>query len=358
MLVLGIETSCDETALALVGDGALAGAVLASQADVHALFGGVVPELASREHGRTIGPLFDELMARCHVAPADIDAVAVSRGPGLLGSLLVGVAFAKGLCLGTGARLVGVNHLMAHLLACGLENELRFPALGLLVSGGHTNIYLFEDAGHARQLGRTIDDAAGEAFDKSGKLLGLAYPGGRLVDELASRGRADPRLFPRPYTDNDNLDFSFSGLKTAVAQHVETHLAGGSWPRPLERAEDAPQALCDCCASFNLAVVETLETKVRRALGRFPAVRELLVAGGVAANTLLRARLSRLMEERGGRAVMPSRALCTDNAAMVAYAGWLYASRGMGHDLSLETIPRGRPIPDDFLFSPAPIGKR
>ena len=349
MLVLGIESSCDETGLALVQDGVLVDAVLASQADMHALFGGVVPELASREHGRAMGPLFDELMARCHVSPHALDAVAVSRGPGLLGSLLVGVAFAKGLCLATGARLVGVNHLMAHLLSCGLENELRFPALGLLVSGGHTNLYLFEDAVHATQLGRTIDDAAGEAFDKSGKLLGLAYPGGRLLDELAGAGTADPRLFPRPYVDNDNLDFSFSGLKTAVAQHVAAHFGPSDWTRPLEHADDAPQALRDCCASFNLAVVETLVIKTRRALARHPDVRELLVAGGVAANSLLRERLAALMRELGGRLVMPSKALCTDNAAMVAYAGWRYASLGLGHDLSLETIPRGRPIPDDFI---------
>ena len=191
MLCLGIESSCDETALAVVRDGVLLDAVLASQADIHALFGGVVPELASREHYRYLGTLFDQLMQRLDLRPSDLDVVAVSRGPGLLGSLLVGVAFAKALALGCGARFLGVNHLHAHLLAAGLENELRFPALGLLVSGGHTHIYRMESPSRCIVLGKTLDDAAGEAFDKVGKILGLAYPGGKLMDALARQGRAD-----------------------------------------------------------------------------------------------------------------------------------------------------------------------
>lgn len=353
MLVLGIESSCDETGLALVEDGRLKDAVLASQADIHALFGGVVPELASREHLRFMGPLFDILMERQHRSPADLDAVAVARGPGLLGCLLVGTAFAKGLCLGTKARLLGVNHLMAHLLACGLENELTFPAIGLLVSGGHSNIYVFRSPVDAEQLGRTLDDAAGEAFDKCGKILGLAYPGGKLLDALARRGRADRHLFPRPYLDNDNLDFSFSGLKTAVALHVEHHLSQASWPRPLTDVHDAPQELCDCCASFNLAVVDTLQAKVERALARYPYVKTLLLAGGVAANSLLRERMTAFMEKRGGRAIMPRSSLCTDNAAMIAYAGWCALKEGYASDLSLEAVPRGRSIPQDWVKLPA-----
>ncbi len=348
MLVLGIESSGDETALALVRDGALEAHVLASQADIHALFGGVVPELASREHLRYMGALFDELMRRQNLSPQDIDCIAVSRGPGLLGSLLVGTAFAKGLALGTGARLVGVNHLMAHLLACGIGQDLAFPAIGLLVSGGHTSLYFFRDEVSAEPLGRTIDDAAGEAFDKSGKLLGLSYPGGRLLDELARRGTADPALFPRPYLDSPSLDFSFSGLKTAAALAVRERLAGVSWPRPLERAEDAPQELCDLCASFNLAVAETLLAKTRRAFERRPGAEALLLAGGVAANSLVRSTFRRFMEERRGRLLVPAPELCTDNAAIVAYAGWIYASRGLGHGLAFETVPRGRPVPDDM----------
>lgn len=348
MLVLGIESSCDETGMALVEDGRLRSHVLASQADVHALFGGVVPELASREHLRAMGPLFDLLLAREGISASDLDAVAVARGPGLLGCLLVGSAFAKGLCLASGLPLIGVNHLLAHLLSAGLENELAFPALGLLVSGGHTNLYLMRSPATFEQLGRTLDDAAGEAFDKCGKVLGLSYPGGRLLDELARGGKADVKLFPRPYLDNDNLDFSFSGLKTAVSQYVEARFARDAWPRPLADAKDAPGALKDLCASFNLAVVETLEAKTARALDRFPKVRTLVVAGGVAANSLLRERLGSLMEKRGGQTLLPSAGLCTDNAAMIAYAGCLALSMGYRSDLFLEAIPRGRAIPDDW----------
>lgn len=348
MRCLGIETSCDETALALVEDGRLTDAVLATQADMHALFGGVVPELASREHYRFCGALYDELMRRAGLGIQDVDVVAVSRGPGLLGSLLVGVAFAKGLALGGGIRLLGVNHLHAHLLAAGLEGATLFPSLGLLVSGGHTHLYRMDGPSRIVQLGRTLDDAAGEAFDKVGKLMGLAYPGGKLLDMLAQQGRADARLFPRPYLDNDNLDFSFSGLKTAAAAWLAPLAEAAPWPRPLRDPGDAPQALKDGCASFNTAVVETLMEKTRRALDRNPDLHRLIVAGGVAANSMLRRRATELMSSRGGEAVFPPPRLCTDNAAMVAYAGWLLAAEGWEHPLSLETIPRGRVIPDDM----------
>lgn len=348
MLCLGIESSCDETGLALVEDGKLVAAVLATQADVHALFGGVVPELASREHYRFIGPLFDDLMARAGKKAHELDAIAVSRGPGLLGALLVGVAFAKGLAVGTGARLVGINHLHAHLLAAGLEQPLQFPALGMLVSGGHTHIYRIDDPANFSTLGKTLDDAAGEAFDKVAKVLGLPYPGGKLLDDLAVRGRADATLFPRPYMDNDNLDFSFSGLKTAVAQYVAAHPALLEFPHPLRDAAAAPQALCDLCASFNLAVVETLCQKLERALNRHSDVRHILLAGGVAANSLLRQAMAALAKRHECALLMPSRALCTDNAAMVAYAGWCLASQGFEHSLAFETIPRGKTIPHDM----------
>ena len=354
MLCLGIESSCDETSLAVVRDGVLLDAVLASQADIHALFGGVVPELASREHYRYLGTLFDQLMQRLDLRPSDLDVVAVSRGPGLLGSLLVGVAFAKALALGCGARFLGVNHLHAHLLAAGLENELRFPALGLLVSGGHTHIYRMESPSRCIVLGKTLDDAAGEAFDKVGKILGLAYPGGKLMDALARQGRADARLFPRPYLDNDNLDFSFSGLKSAVLNYLNSCEMKGIEICQADVAASFQKAvidvLKDCCASFNLAVVETIATKVERALAANPDLDLLIMAGGVAANSLLRERMAQLMEKRGGHTIMPGRALCTDNAAMVAYASWLIAREGWQHDLRMETIPRGKAIPDDMFF--------
>jgi len=348
MLCLGIESSCDETALALVEDGRLVEAVLASQADVHALFGGVVPELASREHYRFVGALFDELMRRSGRANADIDLISVARGPGLLGSLLVGVAFAKGLALGLGKPFLGVNHLHAHLLAVGLEHELRFPALGLLVSGGHTHLYRMESPWDCRLLGRTLDDAAGEAFDKVGKFLGLAYPGGRLMDALARAGQAKTKLFPRPYLDNDNLDFSFSGLKTAATGLAAQQLAGHDWPRPLTDVAHAPQVLKDYCASFNLAVVETLCAKAKRALDRTPDLKTLIMAGGVACNSLLRESITALMQSRGGEALIPGWQLCTDNAAMIAHAGWLLGQNGYHHDLCMETIPRGKAIPQDM----------
>ena len=344
MLCLGIESSCDETALALVRDGTLVDAILASQTDVHAFFGGVVPELASREHYRFIGPLYDQLMSRNALKATELDAVAVARGPGLLGSLLVGVAFAKALALSSGSRFIGVNHLHAHLLAVGLQEPIPWPCLGLLVSGGHTEIYLMESPIRFTRLGRSLDDAAGEAFDKIAKLLGLAYPGGARLDALARRGRADPKRFPRPYLDNDNLNFSFSGLKTAVAAQITHDM------RLMENSalDDASPILCDVCASVNLAVVETLCAKVERALSRFPDIHSLILAGGVAANSLLRSRVAQLMEERAGRLLLPPPPLCTDNGAMIAYAGELLTRHGFGHALDMEVIPRGVGVPDDL----------
>jgi len=343
VLCLGIESSCDETGLALVRDGRLVDAILASQADIHAIFGGVVPELASREHYRFMGPLYDQLMNRNGLTAAELDVVAVTRGPGLLGSLLVGVAFAKALALASGARFIGINHLHAHLLAVGLLEPISWPCLGLLVSGGHTEIYLMKSPICFTRLGRSLDDAAGEAFDKISKLLGLPYPGGVHLDALARQGSANPKLFPRPYLDNDNLDFSFSGLKTAVATHITRDI------RLLERAPDTSQALCDMCASVNLSVVESLCAKVERALCRFPAIHSLILAGGVAANSLLRTRAAQLMEGRTGRLLLPPPHLCTDNAAMIAYTGELLTRHGLGHDLDMEAIPKGVCVPDDLL---------
>ncbi len=358
MLCLGIETSCDDTSLALIADGRLVGEMSSSQVDVHALFGGVVPEIASREHARFIGPLCDALLARYGVAPADIDVVAAARGPGLLGSLLVGVAFAKAFALGCGARLIGVNHLHAHLLAVGLVRPLLFPALGLLVSGGHTHLYRIASPTEFLSLGRTLDDAAGEAFDKAGKLLGLPYPAGRFIDALASEGEANPALFPRPYLDNDTLNFSFSGLKTAMLQYVRAHpeLVAG-WNagdgQPLLPEGEKRARLAGVCASYRLAVVETLVAKAQRALAmpEQADVRAVMLAGGVAANSLLRTRMEALAVGRGKAFLTPPPELCTDNGAMVGYLGWLLASAGYRHSLSMEAIPRGRPVPDDMMHA-------
>ncbi len=351
MLCLGIETSCDETALALVSEKGLLAHSLATQADVHALFGGVVPEIASREHLRILPGLFDDVMEQGNVSPNDIDVVAVTRGPGLLGSLLVGLSFAKGLCLSCDAGLLGVNHLWAHLLAPGLEREMTFPALGLLVSGGHTHTYRMNSPHEFILMGRTLDDAAGEAFDKVAKLLNFSYPGGRFVDELGQGAEPDRKMFPRAYIDNDNLDFSFSGLKTAVARHIQDNpgLAPVKMVEPSDiDALKMDGRLAEVCASFNWSVADTLRIKVERALDREPEVRVLVVAGGVAANSFLRAAMSGLAEDRGLELVMPGIDLCTDNGAMIAHAGFLLARAGFRHDLSLEAVPRGGTIPMDW----------
>lgn len=343
MLCLGIETSCDETALALVKDGGVSASVMSSQADLHALFGGVVPELASREHGRLIGPLYDLLLKKAGISAGDINIVAFARGPGLLGSLLVGAAFAKALALGLSRPIIGINHLHAHLLAAGIENELRFPALGLLVSGGHTHIYHIRSPRAFEAMGRTIDDAAGEAFDKVGKLLGLPYPAGKLIDDLARTGRGIPGLFRCPYMANDNLDFSFSGLKTAAATYIE------QTPELCAR-ENGNTALPDFCASLQNVIAETLRRKLERAIDKTPGIASLLLAGGVAANSGVRSAITALAEERRLPLSMPSPALCTDNGAMIAYAGWLAVKEGGRHPLSVSCVPRGTRVPEDIFF--------
>jgi N6-L-threonylcarbamoyladenine synthase len=315
--------------------------------------------MASREHARFIGPLCDRVLQGAGVAPDDIDVVAVARGPGLLGSLLVGVAFAKAFALGCGAIFLGVNHLHAHLFAAGLEQELIFPALGLLVSGGHTNLYRMEGPDALTLLGTTLDDAAGEAFDKAGKMLGLPYPAGRHIDELAGRGRAKPATFPRPYLDTDSLNFSFSGIKTAMATYLSSHPGpGANWSaaetRPLAPEGEAGADLADLCASYRLAIVETLAAKTGKALAKesMRDVRGLVLAGGVASNSLLRKAMAELAEERELCFFVPSADLCTDNGAMIGYLGWLLALRGYRHALDMEAVPRGKKIPEDMRREP------
>ncbi len=356
MLCLGIESSCDETALALVKDGKLLDAVVASQADVHALFGGVVPELASREHYRFIGALYDELMQRNDLSLDDVDSIAVTRGPGLLGALLVGVAFAKGLAFGGNKVLIGVDHLQAHLLVTGLTNPLTYPALGLLVSGGHTHIYRIDDPLSFTLLGKTLDDAAGEACDKFAKLLGLPYPGGAILDRLAQQGTAEPKRFPRPYTKNKTLDFSFSGLKTAAAtwlhQYPEVVINGQHVRRDGEAC--ATQALKDVCASYLYAVADTLRIKLEQAVAidkqAYPLnpVKSLVLAGGVAANSQVRLQLTALAQKLDLPLLIPPPKHCTDNAVMIAYTGFLWTQHARQHDLALSAIPRGQHVPIDF----------
>lgn len=352
MLCLGIETTCDESALALLEDGRLLAEELASQADMHALFGGVVPELASREHLRVLDPLLDQLFRKSGLAAADLDCVAVARGPGLLGSILIGLGLAKGLALGTGAVLIGVDHLQAHLLAPALEQDILFPALGLLISGGHTRIYLIRSQLDFKLLGRTLDDAVGEAFDKTAKLINLPYPGGKHIDLLATRAEPDTTLFPCPYLDNRNLDFSFSGLKTSVAHYFQKH------PElRLQRLEPEPgheailaekKELARVCASLNWSISQTLYHKTKRALQTQPGVRSLVVAGGVAANTMIRKTMQELARQFDLPLVLPRPELCTDNGAMIAYTGFQLLAAGYRHDLNIDAVPRGRPIPWDY----------
>ena len=307
MRILGIETSCDETAAAVVVDGTqVVSSVVASQVDLHARYGGVVPEVASRAHVETLMPVVAQALVEAGVAGADIDAVAATVGPGLIGSLLVGVSAAKSLALVWDVPFVAVNHLEAHLYAAFLEEPaMDLPLVVLLVSGGHTMLISMEGHGQYRLLGQTLDDAAGEAFDKVARFLDLGYPGGPLIDRLSLDG--DPRAiaFPRPML-NDGLDFSFSGLKTAVVNYVRKHPDVGA---------------ADVAASFQQAVVDVLVTKARRAANEIGA-RGICLAGGVAANSQLRMRTLDVCEEDSLHAFIPSRSMCTDNAAMIAAAGY------------------------------------
>ena len=318
MRVLGIETSCDETAAAVVEDGRRPlSDVVATQIELHRRWGGVVPELASRNHVMQVLPVVDEALARAQTTPESLDGIAVTAGPGLIGALLVGVQVAKALALAWQKPLVRVNHLEGHLVASFLaEPAPRFPFLGLVVSGGHTSLYVAEDFGRYRLLGATRDDAAGEAFDKGAKLLGLPYPGGIAIDRLAKAG--DPSLvrFPKAIVRGSELDFSFSGLKTALLHHVRKH------------GVPEGQALADLCASYQEAIVGALVQKVFRAARRLQLDRVVL-AGGVAANSRLRAAVTaRAAEYEGVEVFLPPARLCTDNAAMIAVAGTHALLRG------------------------------
>jgi N6-L-threonylcarbamoyladenine synthase len=306
-VVLGIETSCDETAAALVMGGIdVLSSVVSSQVDLHAQYGGVVPEIASRAHLELLNPVVARAVVEAGVDESRIDAVAATVGPGLIGALLVGVSAAKALALAWDVPFVGVNHLEAHLYAAFLEEPaLELPVVVLLVSGGHTMLIEMREHGDYRLLGRTIDDAAGEAFDKVARFLGLGYPGGPAIDAAALEGDRTAVAFPRAML-HDGLDMSFSGLKTAVVNHVRKHPAVST---------------LDVAASFQEAVVDVLVAKARRA-AREVGARGLVLGGGVAANSRLRRRVLEACDEDGLASFLPTLAMCTDNAAMIASAGW------------------------------------
>jgi N6-L-threonylcarbamoyladenine synthase len=337
--ILGIETSCDETAAAIVENGrSILSSSVASQVDLHAQFGGVFPEVASRQHIRTVYPIVETALQQAHLGLGDVDAIAVTRGPGLPGSLVIGMNLAKGLALGANLPLIGINHLESHIysawlswppLAGGagpefqLEKEPSFPLVALIVSGGHTELILVEDHLRYQRLGGTLDDAAGEAFDKVARLIGLGYPGGPAIDKAASAG--DPRrfAFPRAWLE-DTWNFSFSGLKTAVLREVR---------RLQTYSRELPVA--DLAASFQEAVVDVLVGKTLRAAEAFHAA-EILVAGGVSANHALR---DAIVAQAASPVHIPPLPLCTDNAAMVAAAGYYRFTHGQRDSLGMDVLP-------------------
>jgi len=316
MLVLGIETSCDETGVALYDSGAgLLGHTLFSQAAMHAEYGGVVPELASRDHVRRLLPLTRQLLERCGRVLSDIDAIAYTQGPGLAGALLVGAAVAASLGYALKVPVVGLHHLEGHLLSPLLVSPApRFPFVALLVSGGHTQLMRVDAVGAYRLLGETVDDAAGEAFDKTAKLLGLSYPGGPALSHMAQSGNPRRYKLPRPMADSGDLNFSFSGLKTAVLTLVRG-------------ADPDSQTRADIAASFQQAIVEVLVAKSVSALAR-EGLDQLVVAGGVGANQALREAMSKKAEREGFEVFYPPQDLCTDNGAMIAFAGALRLAAG------------------------------
>jgi len=333
MRILGIETSCDETGVAIYDEekGLIANQ-LHTQIALHADYGGVVPELASRDHIRKLAPLLQAALQEAHLTAKDIDGIAYTSGPGLVGALLVGSTVARSLAYAWNVPAIGVHHMEGHLLAPMLEeNPPHFPFVALLVSGGHTQLVRVDGVGRYELLGESIDDAAGEAFDKTAKLLGLDYPGGAALARLALKGTPNRFAFPRPMTDRPGLDFSFSGLKTFAANTLHQVMQ--------EEGELTEQSKADIAYAFQEAVVDTLAIKCKRALKQ-TGLKRLVIAGGVSANKQLRQTLAELMQQLGDEVFYPQPQFCTDNGAMIAYAGFLRLKQGQQQDLAIEVRPR------------------
>lgn len=333
MKILGIETSCDETGVAIYDEekGLIANQ-LYSQIEMHADYGGVVPELASRDHIRKTVPLIETALKEANLTACDIDGVAYTAGPGLVGALLVGATIARSLAYAWNVPALGVHHMEGHLLAPMLEETPpEFPFVALLISGGHTQLVKVDGVGRYELLGESIDDAAGEAFDKTGKLLGLDYPAGVAVSRLAEQGTPNRFVFPRPMTDRPGLDFSFSGLKTFAANTINANLD--------ENGKLDEQTRCDIAHAFQQAVVDTILIKCKRALQQ-TGYKRLVMAGGVSANKQLRADLAEMMKSLGGEVYYPRPQFCTDNGAMIAYTGFLRLKYGEQTDLSVSVKPR------------------
>lgn len=328
MKILGIETSCDETAAAVVEDGRrVLSSVIASQVEEHKLYGGVVPEIASRRHAEAIVPVVKNALSEAEITIDEIDAIAVTHAPGLIGALLVGVNFAKGLSLASGKPLVPTHHLRSHIASNYISHsELKPPFLCLVVSGGHSHIVMVEDYTKMKIIGKTRDDAAGEAFDKAARTMGMPYPGGIALDKIAEEGDENAFEFPRPVVRGAPYDFSFSGLKTAVINLIHNME---------QRGEEIPKA--DICASFRKAVVDLLVSNFIKAAEDLN-VKTLVVAGGVSANSLLRKRLAEEAEAKGLKFFKPDKSVCTDNAAMVGSQGYYEFLSGNIADLSLNAV--------------------
>ena len=354
MLILGIDTSCDDTSASVVENGTkIISNIISSQTEIHKKYGGIVPELASRRHIEMIWPVVDEALKTAGATFEDLSAIAVCHGPGLIGSLLVGCSFAKAICYSRGIPLVVVNHLEGHIFSPFLEKlELPFPFLALIVSGGHTCLYRVDNFGEYKELGRTRDDAAGEAYDKVSKLLGFGYPGGPVIDKLAKNGNPKAIDFPRAYLP-ESFDFSFSGLKTAVLNYLKTALStqqsaisppthpspsrgeGKGGGENLALSTQHSTLLNDIAASFQASAVDVLLRKTEWAVKK-ERIKRVALSGGVAANSELRKRMKEMGEERELEIFMPSASLCTDNAAMIAAAGYYHYKSGnvAGFDLN------------------------
>jgi len=323
-LILAIESSCDETSVAILSEKKILSNIVLSQIEIHQRYGGVVPEIAARHHLKNLPPIYKEAVKQADIDVSKIDAVAVTTGPGLMGALLVGISFAKGLAVSLRKPLIGVNHLLGHVYAAHLSYaDLTPPYLALLVSGGHTELLIFEGPLQPKLLGRTLDDAAGEAFDKVARLLNIGYPGGPAIEKISKDGDPHRYSFPKAMLEKDNFNFSFSGLKTSVLYLLQ---------------KQKNLSVCDVAASFQEAVVDVLVEKAANAL-QTTGLRKLVVSGGVASNTRLREKLSQKTEEMGIELYIPPRSLCTDNAAMIARAAFEMFNAGVSSPLSVTADP-------------------
>lgn len=330
MYILGIETSCDETSASVLENKKIISNIIYSQVEKHRIFGGVVPEIAAREHLDKLQFVVDESLKKSKLSLNDIDIIAATYGPGLAGSLIVGLSYAKALAFALNKKFVGINHLEAHLLSPFLEyNDIKFPFIGLVVSGGHTNVYLAEEFGKYTLIGNTRDDAAGEAFDKVAKMLNLPYPGGPSIAKMALNGRAEKIVFPQAYMKDESFDFSFSGIKTSVLYFLKKNKI---------EIEKGQITVSDIAAAFQKAAIRAIVNKIRRIYKKYK-VKNIAVTGGVAANDYLKEEIKKLAEERNLNVFIPSPILCTDNGAMIAYVGYEYAKHNKFSDLDLDILP-------------------